>query len=285
VNGDRPAGKRNRSLLLRSLIFAAAIVVGVPLLGRGCGSCMGYQDLVMERVNACPAVVAELGSPIKESLIGLSCGSAKTSGSYGRASWTSSVSGPKGRGRYSYTVRREGGPWRLISGTLKANGKTIDVGMCAVVGGGDAIAGPQRFTGEVTSTVGTTAPVAKGAACTVTVTPGGDDKPCRTEVRCGGAAIYGATSNVGYASCSSEQGPDGKPALVVQDRDFTPQGGDPALDLRAAKGELVVSDQLPTGMWVVNIKLAGGPSAPASAPAPAAAPTPAPAPGPGATPI
>ncbi len=261
----------NRNRFLKLLILAVAMVLGVPLMGRGCGSCMGYQDLVMERVNACPLAVAELGSPIKPALIGMSCGSAKTSGSYGRASWTQSVSGPKGRGRYSFLVRREGGPWRLISGKLKANGKTIDVGRCTVAGGGAGLAGPQRFAGEVTSTVGA-APVAKGAACTAVVTPGKEGDPCRTEVRCGGTIIYGATPKVGFAECSMEQGPDGKPALVVQDRDFTPQGGDPALDLRAAKGEIVVSDQVPTGMWVVNITMAGRP--PASAPSPAKEPVP-----------
>jgi hypothetical protein len=277
VNGDRPAGSgQGARVLKRALLFGVVVLIGIPLMGRGCGSCMGYEDLVMERVNACPQAVELLGAPIKPALVGLSCGSAKTSGSYGRASWTQSVSGPKGRGRYSFNVRKEGGPWRLVSGTLSAQGKTIDVGMCAVVGVGDGVKGPQRFTGEVTSTVGA-APAATGAACTVQVVPGKGDDPCRTEVQCGGTIIYGATPKVGFAACSMEPGPDGKLALVVQDRDFTPQGGDPALDLRAATGQLVVSDQLPTGMWVVNIKLATG--APASAPAPVAPMPPLPAKG------
>jgi hypothetical protein len=73
-----------------------------------------------------------------------------------------------------------------------------------------------------------------------------------------------------------ERSADGRPGLVVQDTDFTPQGGDPALDLRESRGQLVVSDQVASGMWVVNVKLAFG--QPASAPASAAAPTPAPTP-------
>jgi hypothetical protein len=236
---------------------------------------MGYQDLVMEKVNSCPQAREALGSPIKPSLIGLSCGSAKTSGSSDRARWTMSVSGPKERGRYSYHVRKDGGAWRFVSGTLKAGGRTIDVGMCAVLGAAIGVTATKRFTGQVTSTVGT-APVAKGAACTVTVAPGGDDHPCRTEVTCGGTVIYGITPSTGYSSCHTAKGSGGTLDLVVQDRDFTPQGGDPALDLRTATGEVVVSDQLPPGMWVVNIKLAGG--APASAPAPASGPAGAPAP-------
>jgi hypothetical protein len=276
MNGNRPKVATGRGKAIRFFLTMAALVIGVPLMGRGCGSCMGYQDVVMDRLNGCPAAREVLGSPIKPALIGLSCGSAKTSGSTGRARWTMSVSGPKARGRYSFHVVKEGGPWRLVSGNLKAEGKNIDVGLCAVVGGDSSFAATQRLTGEVTSIVGA-APVAQGTTCTATVTPGGGDKPCRAEVKCGGKIIYGERPEVGYAACTMEQGPGGKACLVVQDRDFTPQGGDPALDLRVATGQLVVSDQLPTGMWVVNVKLAGGPAAPASAPAPTPAPTPAPA--------
>jgi hypothetical protein len=278
MNGDRPNAPQRRSRALRVLLTAAAFILGVPLLGRGCGSCMGYQDMVMERVNACPRARELLGSPIKPALVGLSCGSASTGGGTGRARWTMSVNGPKARGRYSFHVRKEDGQWRLMTGTLKAGDTTIDVAVCAVVGG-NTVAAAQSFSGQVTSTVGA-APVAAGTACTATVTPGDGDTPCRTEVRCGNTIIYGATPKVGYASCAMEQGADGTQTLIVQDREFTPQGGDPALDLRAATGQLVVSDQLPSGMWAVDIKLGGGASAPAPAPTPPSSSGPSRNPGP-----
>jgi len=97
-------------------------------------SCMGFGEPALAAVNACPAAVAALGSPITQPWIGLSCGSAETEDDDGRASWSMPVSGPRGRGSLDIRAAERSGRWQFGALVLTVGGRTIDVLGCAAGG-------------------------------------------------------------------------------------------------------------------------------------------------------
>src|SRR5580704_13349496 len=82
--------------------WPVVIVLAMPFAARFCGSCMGYEGVVMDQLNACPRATDLLGAPITESYMGLSCGNAGTGDDGSNASWRMPVSGPRGAGVYHF---------------------------------------------------------------------------------------------------------------------------------------------------------------------------------------
>jgi len=120
--------------IIGMIILVALIVLPIvfmPLCSSACGGMFGYQDVVMERLRACPAAQAALGDDIRPAATGMSCGNAETSGSTGHASWSMPVKGSRGRGTYQFTVNKMGGPWQIQSATLTVDGQMINVATCS----------------------------------------------------------------------------------------------------------------------------------------------------------
>jgi hypothetical protein len=108
----------------------ALLVIGAPVLATFCGTCDGYQGLVMDRLRACPEARGLLGDGIGESYFGCSCGQSETGGGTGNAAWSIPVSGSRGRGTYAYTVEEHGGRWTMTEASLESQGRSIDVLAC-----------------------------------------------------------------------------------------------------------------------------------------------------------
>lgn len=212
----------------------------------GAPACMGFEEPTLRVIEQCPAAIEVLGSPVTRSWLGCSCGNAETSDSFGQASWTFPIAGPRGSGTVDVVAERRGGPWRILSATVEAGGRTIDAVRCT--GGGAPISVPTTsFDATVGSVIGQPG-VAAGDRCRVSIEPGGGPYPCHVEIRCGAQQLYGGGS-LGYAQCGG--GPDG--ALVVRDDDNTAAGGDPTLDLRLGEGQAVLTDANASGTWVVTL--------------------------------
>jgi hypothetical protein len=112
------------------VLFFVIFAFGTPLLGVGAGACMGYYPGVIHRMEKCNLASEMLGGDIGVSPVGLSCGSAKTEGAYGRATWRLPVSGSKDSGTFRFFLERRGGAWVMISGILSVGGKDLDVVGC-----------------------------------------------------------------------------------------------------------------------------------------------------------
>ena len=206
---------------------------------------MGFEDPALRAIEQCPAAASLVGTPVRRSWLGLSCGNAETADDNGYADWQFPVSGPQGRGSVSVVAEEHGGTWQLISGSLEAAGRTIDIVQCIE---GEAVpVTPTSFAANVTSVIGTPG-VAQGASCRISVNPGDGPYPCRVEVACGETTLYGSGSG-GYAACG--RGPDG--ALRVRDGSPSSQGGDPTLDLQLGAGTAVLTDEAGSGTWVVQL--------------------------------
>ncbi len=277
----QPNGKKRRRLIVSIILVPLIAVIGMPLFSMGAGSCMGFQQPALQRLRACPRAQELLGDSIGPSFIGLSCGSAETSGSFGEASWRFPVAGSKARGAYSIVAERRGGPWQFHQAELTVDGQTINVLTCSPgAGGGGGVVAPQAVVGAVTSVTGP-APVAQGTQCAVSVMPNQDGPfNCRLNVTCGGRVLYGGGQS-GYTNCSVSPGPGGNQAVTAQDTGNTAQDGDPVFDMRLGEGRVTVSDVTPQGLWLIVIQLPSAAPPIPSAPTPPAAtnptiPTPAP---------
>jgi hypothetical protein len=253
-----PRSARSARRFLPFLTSPVLLVLLFPFAGRFCGSCFGYEPVVMAQLNACPLATGRLGSPITESY-GLSCGNAETEDDDGHASWRQPVSGPKGGGVYRFDVLEKAGVWVVASATLDVGGETVDVRQCAFAARGEGVLAPRVLRGRVDSVSGP-APVAAGAACTATVTPGAGPFGCRVVVACGDATLYGAKDTSGFTRCRVERTPDGREAITALDRPTDPMS-DPELDLHTATGEIVVDDRRQAVPFRVRIALNGGPAA------------------------
>jgi hypothetical protein len=236
---------------------AALLVVGIPTLGRLVGILFGFDAVVMSELNACPLATEALGSPIEHTSLGLSCGSAEGSCGSGEASWTEPVVGPKGRGSYSFDVQGQDGTWVLRQATLAAGGRDLDIAQCALARRGQGVLDTTRLAGTVVSVVGPT-PSPAGAACDVSIGPGGGPFGCRVVITCGGAMLYGASEHTGYTRCSVQAGPDGRRAITALDKGSDRIDGDPTLDLHTATHEVLLNDRHGAVPWAVTIRLGSG---------------------------
>ncbi|MGK0359772.1 MAG: hypothetical protein ACI9U2_002078 [Bradymonadia bacterium] len=103
-----------------------------------------------------------------------------------------------------------------------------------------------ELAGEVWKTTGD-APTRTGRGCTVSVIAGTQARNnCQVRVQCGESVIYG-DENRGYARCV------GSPVYAL-DALTTDKDADPRLELAAARGRVVVSDER-HGAWSVTIGL------------------------------
>jgi tetratricopeptide (TPR) repeat protein len=62
--------------------------------------------------------------------VGLSCGSAETSGSAGRADWSLPVRGSKAGGTYSFYLEKHGAGWQLMAAQLSVGDRQVNVAAC-----------------------------------------------------------------------------------------------------------------------------------------------------------
>jgi hypothetical protein len=114
-------------------LLGAVCLIGTPLCGVGAGKFMGYYPGVIHKVEKCRLAGEMLGSEIGVAPVGLSCGSAKTEGAYGRVTWKFPVRGSKDSGVLRFFLERRGGEWVMVSGLLSAGGKDLDVVGCRYV--------------------------------------------------------------------------------------------------------------------------------------------------------
>ncbi len=128
----RPAPWWQKALAVVGLVASTVFVV--LFYGRACLAFEPYEDVAVARLNACAEARELLGRPIELALVGPSCHSrGSDSSSHDHGSWSGAVSGPKGRGRYSFHAERSYSErdWVLTEARLRAAGRTIDVVECA----------------------------------------------------------------------------------------------------------------------------------------------------------
>jgi len=244
---DRESAESPMKRVLAGL--GGVLMLPVVILGLGSApTCMGFGQPAIDVVAQCPTAVEALGSPIRTSWMGLSCGNAETEDDDGRASWSFPIAGPRGRGTLEIDGTERHGRWQFGRLALTTGGRTIDVIACAGGGTGEPIAiTHQSIEGTVNAVVGR-APVASGAACTITIDPSDGAQSCRVNVTCGGVTLYGGGTQ-GYGHCSG----DATGAIVMRDGNPTSVDGDPMLDLALGRREVVLTDQDAQGTWVVTI--------------------------------
>jgi hypothetical protein len=92
---------------------------------------------------------------------------------------------------------------------------------------------------------------------------------CRIRVVCGAEIIYGrdtGRSRYGFAQCQARTGPAGQQVLEAHDANPTGVEGDPRMDIDTGAGQIVVSDDGPSGSWTVAIDFAGAAGASSAIP-------------------
>ena len=92
-------------------------------------------------------------------------------------------------------------------------------------------------------------PVRVGDACQVVSKQGSNDYNCRVEIRCGDAALYGATPSFGFALCGPIVGPEGASTLIANDSDPRVGHDEPLLLLDESVGRAEL--HAPDGAWTV----------------------------------
>jgi len=119
-----------RSTFILPILGMILIPFLTPLLGIGAGKCMGYHEPAMNALKNCPEARALLGEDISMAFMGMSCGSAKTEGSYGRVSWRMPVKGDQASGSYEIYAEKRGGPWKFRKALLKVGDEMVNVLSC-----------------------------------------------------------------------------------------------------------------------------------------------------------
>jgi hypothetical protein len=234
-----------------SALGGIAILPAILVAMSGAPACMGFGGPAMTMVNACPAAVAALGSPVSQSWLGISCGNAETEDDDGYANWSMPVSGPNGRGTLDIHASERGGRWEFRALVLNAGGHTIDVVACAAGGTGQTVAIAHRVLGGTVSTIVGQPGVVTGAACTVTIDPAEGAQSCHVLVACGSRTLYGDGSG-GYGNCTS----DASGELLMRDGNPSSVDNDPMLEMHLASHQVVVTDEGNAGLWVATITLA-----------------------------
>ena len=141
-----PAQKQKTKKLFKKLaiglLIVAAAPFAMPAFARFAGSSSGYQDLIMNKLQACPHARNLLGENAGPAIVGLAWGSSETEGGmHGHAQWRVPVSGSRGSGVYNYALELHGGQWQIMTAQLDVGGQLVDIGSCS--GGGVAAGGGQ----------------------------------------------------------------------------------------------------------------------------------------------
>lgn len=232
------------------------IVVALPFAAPTCGSCMGYEGVVMDQLNACPRATSLLGAPIAESYAGLSCGYVETEDE-GRASWRMPVAGPRGSGVYHYQAVEKNDVWSVVESSLDVGEEHIEIRNCALAARGQGMQETRDLHGRVTVTTGP-APVTREAVCAGTIAPGAGHFGCRVVLRCGDTTLYGAKETSGFTECTVARDPQGRLQVTALDLPTEPSS-DPVLDLRTATGEILIDDRRAAVPFTVRIRLDDAP--------------------------
>jgi hypothetical protein len=106
------------------------VVIAPQTCARGAAWCMGYDDAVVETIEACPRAVELLGEDISPAWVGLSCGQSETGGGQGHASWTMAYAGSRERGQLDFNADKHGGEWTVRRAVLTVDGESIDLLAC-----------------------------------------------------------------------------------------------------------------------------------------------------------
>lgn len=246
---------RSPSGVLRALFLGLGGLGFWPLffvLFSGTPTCMGFEEPTLATLEACPDVARALGTPIRRSWMGMSCGNAETEGNFGHASWRFPVAGPNGSGTVEVVAEMRGGPWNLYSATVETEAGTFEAVSCARnAGATPGLAAPtitaQRITATVLAAMGP-APAPTGARCELEIGPGAGPFPCRATLTCGGRTIYGG-GTAGYLQCL----PDATGHLILMDGEPSGESGDPRVAIPLASGSGVVSDVSEGGPWTLTL--------------------------------
>jgi hypothetical protein len=140
--GGCVAGVTSVALSLAIAAIGMFAVVGMP---------KGGSDEVAAALEACPAVAAAMGSPIRPDRLSMGCGEQSSGGGSGSATWTIGVSGSKLSGDVSYRATYLGNqPWTIESAVVDLDdGRSIVAVPCT---GGSAPAprapAPDRDRGK-----------------------------------------------------------------------------------------------------------------------------------------
>jgi hypothetical protein len=221
------------------------------VLFSGAPACMGFEEPTLRTMEACPEVVAALGTPIHRSWMGMSCGNAESSDSFGQASWSFPVEGPNGSGSVDVVAERRGGPWMIYSANVETSAGTYEAVACSGGGAGGRIVA--RTLSATVSTATGPSPAAVGGTCTIDVGPGDGPFPCRVRIDCGGNVLYGAGST-GYTECTL----DGSGGVIATDPNTSDVGNDPQLTLSVTGGTAMLNDISPAGPWVMVLSFPPG---------------------------
>ena len=123
--------------MFKLVVLLALAVVAVPGVTGALVRCDGSLDAAVERVRACASAADALGADIGPSFVGLSCGSSRTEGAFGQASWETPVAGTRGRGTLRYAAEKRGEAWQVLSASVEVGGATLPVVPCGGGGGPD----------------------------------------------------------------------------------------------------------------------------------------------------
>jgi hypothetical protein len=228
------------------VIPVALAIVFVPLMATLMPRCGAYEP-ALAAINECPAAVQALGEGIEQRLLGVSCGSSKTSGSQGYASWSLPVAGSSGAGTYSYEAQMSGGVWTVTRGQLEVGGRTVGVVPCGAQPSSaptttTALRAAVELVGRVDSVEGYER-ISQGDACTVVISPTPPEATargfnCHVKVKCGTVVLYG-WQGVGITHCETR---DGHAISASDTQGAAEREGDPLLEIDLERGWCEVSD-------------------------------------------
>ena len=231
-------GPRRLLKFVMPVLGGAALLFVMPLMTR----CNGAYEPAMAALNNCPQATALLGAPIKQSPVGLACGQSESSGSFGHAQWSFSVSGPMDSGRFKYAGRNDGNGWRVLAASLDVGDQTVSIFPCSGGGVTTALTSAVTYTGTVAAagTGLTNAPA--GTPCSITVSPTPPEAVasgynCHVRVQCGNAILYG-WEGAGYTRCQIAGGS----VTRADDTTGAAAGDDPKLALDLLNRTCTVSD-------------------------------------------
>ena len=259
LKGDSGRGRKRANRSFGQVIFRVAAGLLVPLLVLGVfmGVSMLGDDkaVALASLEQCRESQRALGTPVEAPRLAFPPGMDHNDNAE-LAKRALPVKGSGGKGRYHYLAEETGGAWDIRHGALEVDGLYLMVVPCGgTVSRSDAegrLSTGYRGTGRARDVEGSV-PVSAGAPCTVEVHPDPDFPSvtynCRVAVTCGGQALYGATSDIGYVFCSAR---DGAPAMAVDELgSHGGVGSDPMIRMNLPGREVRVSD---TG-WSVTIDL------------------------------
>lgn len=220
---------RLRNALL-GLPMVVLVVLGVGAATPFLATCGGHDEEVTQALLRCPRAVELLGDDAHPAKLGLACGSTKTSGASGNASWNLPYTGSKGRGTVSFRAWKDRDVWELDAAVLEADGETIDLLRCGgpgparnAGGGGDgqivqtnADAATASFDGKVIRSNHPT--ILSGSTCKGTIKRERGATTAAVTVTCKG----------GVGESGGAQPPPGDVALYDGEAGYKMEVGDPS---------------------------------------------------------